>query len=216
MVKESDFHLIRGTPATHEELSKEGGTIKRHYCLKCGSDLWAQTDLGLLSVSVGTFDDPGVFHSTKKVFVYDAPDWARVPNELAQQQDLLSKESRNDEDNTDHEFESIDLVTCFQTLEHVQDPVFFGIKLRDIQKGILIVSVPYMWPTNKAPNEHKHDPISMELIHNWLGTHSLEEIIVAEERGTRRWIGVYGEPANKAFSRTNHSLLEKLSKGMRV
>jgi hypothetical protein len=80
MVKESDFQLIRGTPAAHEELSKEGRTIKRHYCRKCGSDLWAQTDLGLLSVSAGTFDDPTIFHSTKKVFVHDAPDWARVPN----------------------------------------------------------------------------------------------------------------------------------------
>ena len=48
MVKESDFHLTRGTPATHEELSKEGRTIKRHYCPNCGSHLWAQTDLGLL------------------------------------------------------------------------------------------------------------------------------------------------------------------------
>jgi hypothetical protein len=110
MVKESDFHLTRGTPATHEELSKEGRTIKRHYCPNCGSHLWAQTDLGLLSVSAGTFDDPGVFHSTKKVFVHDAPDWARAANELLQQQGLSSKESRNDEDDTDLQFESVDLV----------------------------------------------------------------------------------------------------------
>ena len=107
MVKESDFHLERGTPATHEELSKEGRTIKRYYCRKCGSDLWAQTNLGLLSVSAGTFDDPSVFHSTKKVFVHDAPDWARVPNELARQQGLSSKECRNGEDDEDLEFESV-------------------------------------------------------------------------------------------------------------
>lgn len=80
MVKESDFHLIRGTPATHEELSKEGRTIKRHYCRKCGSNLWADTDLDLLSVSTGTFDDPSVFRSTKKVFVHVAPDWVRDKN----------------------------------------------------------------------------------------------------------------------------------------
>lgn len=90
MVKESNFHLIRGTPATHEVLSKEGRTINRHYCRNCGSNLWAQTDLGLLSVSPSIFDDPGVFHHTKKVFVHDAPDWARAPNELAQQQALSS------------------------------------------------------------------------------------------------------------------------------
>ena len=110
MVKESNFHLVRGTPATQEVLSKDGQTINHHYCRKCGSNLWAQTDLGLLSVSPSTFDDPGVFHPTKKVFVHDAPDWARAPNEFAQQQDLSSKEIPDDEDDADFNFEYVDLV----------------------------------------------------------------------------------------------------------
>lgn len=84
-----------------------------------------------------------------------------------------------------------DLVTCLQTLEHVQDPVPFVKKLREIQKDILIVSLPYLWPANKAPFEHKHDPIDLEMIHGWLGTYPVEEIIVAEERGTERWMGIY-------------------------
>ena len=79
LVKESNFHFIKSTPATHEELSKEGRAIKRHYCQECGSNLWAETDLGLLGVWGGTFDDSSVFRSTKKIFVHVAPDWARYP-----------------------------------------------------------------------------------------------------------------------------------------
>jgi hypothetical protein len=110
MVEESDFHLIRGTPATREVLSKEGRNINHHYCRKCGSNLWAQTDLGLLSISPSTFDNPGVFHHTKKVFVHEAPDWAIAPNEMSQDQDLSSKEIHEDEDTDDFDFEYVDLV----------------------------------------------------------------------------------------------------------
>ena len=88
-----------------------------------------------------------------------------------------------------------DLVTCLQILEHMQDPVPFVKKLREIQGDILIVSLPYMWPASKAPDEHKHDPMDLEMIHSWLGENPLEEKIVAEERGTERWIGVYRNSA---------------------
>ena len=82
MVNESDFQLTKGTPTTHDKLSKEGRTVKRHFCGKCGSNLWGQTEFGLISVAAGTLDDPNLFKPTKKVFVHDAPRWARVPSEL--------------------------------------------------------------------------------------------------------------------------------------
>ena len=84
-----------------------------------------------------------------------------------------------------------DLVTCMQTLEHIDDPIPFIEKLYRIQKDILLVSLPYLWPADKAPLEHKHDPISLEMIHAWLGEQSLEEVIATERNGTQRWIGVY-------------------------
>lgn len=90
-----------------------------------------------------------------------------------------------------------DLVTCFQTLEHIQDPIPFIEKLREIQKGVLIVSLPYMWPSTKAPGEHKHDPIDMELIRKWFELRPIEETIVAEARGTERWMGVYSKPGQR-------------------
>jgi hypothetical protein len=110
MVKESDFQLVSGTPSTHKELSKEGRMIKRHYCQACGCEIWAQTDLGLISVSASTFDDPTVCHSTKKVFVHDAPDWARIPDESVLRQDLSSMDGPDDEDDTGLEFTPVDLV----------------------------------------------------------------------------------------------------------
>jgi hypothetical protein len=84
-----------------------------------------------------------------------------------------------------------DLVTCLQVLEHFADPLPFVSKLRQIQGGVLIVSLPYMWPDDGRTAEHKHDPISLETIHQWLGKHSAEETIVTEENGTQRWIGAY-------------------------
>ena len=82
MVKTNDFRLISGEPVVHEKTSKEGRIVKRHFCGKCGSNLWGVTEFGLTSVSAGTLDDSSVFAPTKKVFVHDAPSWARVPSDL--------------------------------------------------------------------------------------------------------------------------------------
>lgn len=82
MVKQSDFHLLTGTPSIHEKISKQGRTVKRHFCRICGSNLWGQTEFGLISVAAGTLDDPNEFKPTKKVFTHDAPGWARIPPEL--------------------------------------------------------------------------------------------------------------------------------------
>ena len=119
MVKECDFQLVSGTPTTHEELSEEGRIIKRHYCRKCGCELWAQTDLGLLSVSASTLDDSTACHSTKKVFVHDAPDWARVPAESVRQQGLSSQDSPDDDEDTGPEFTAVDLVLEAGPRSHV-------------------------------------------------------------------------------------------------
>ncbi len=84
-----------------------------------------------------------------------------------------------------------DLVTCLQTLEHIDDPLPFIDKLRQIQGDILIVSLPYLWPASKAPLEHKHDPIDMDKIYRWFGEEPLEHSVATERNGTQRWVGVY-------------------------
>ena len=82
MVNEPDFKLTKGSPFTHDKLSTQGRTVKRHFCGTCGSNLWGQTEFGLISVAAGSLDDPSLFKPTKKVFTHDAPSWARIPEWL--------------------------------------------------------------------------------------------------------------------------------------
>ncbi len=82
LVKDSDFRVLEGTPTIHEKTSKEGRVVKQSFCGICGSNLWGQTEFGLVSVAAGTLDDPNAFKPTKSVFVADAPHWARIPEEL--------------------------------------------------------------------------------------------------------------------------------------
>ena len=82
MVNESEFEIIQGEPATHDKVSTQGRTVKRHFCGNCGSNLWGKTQFGLISVAAGSLDDHSLFKPTKKVFTRDAPHWARVPDEL--------------------------------------------------------------------------------------------------------------------------------------
>ncbi len=82
MVQESHFAVVRGEPRVHSRQSKEGRTVRRNFCPECGSNLFGVTDFGLVSVAAGTLDDPERFQPSKKVFVDDAPHWARVPDEL--------------------------------------------------------------------------------------------------------------------------------------
>lgn len=82
MVNDGDFRHISGTPTVHTRSSAAGRQVHRHFCGSCGSNLWGQTELGLISVAAGTLDDPSHFKPTKKVFVDDAPPWARIPDHL--------------------------------------------------------------------------------------------------------------------------------------
>lgn len=82
MVKIPEFRLLKGSPTVYEKTSKEGRVVKQHFCGKCGSSLWGETEFGLMSVGAGSLDDTSVFNPTKKVFVDDAPHWARIPEEL--------------------------------------------------------------------------------------------------------------------------------------
>lgn len=82
MVKESDFRLVSGEPTSHAKTSKEGRHVHRHFCGTCGSNLWGVTEFGLISIAAGSLDDPSIFTPIKKVFVADAPSWARIPDDL--------------------------------------------------------------------------------------------------------------------------------------
>lgn len=82
MVEEAYFEQLCGETTSHSRGAKSGRTVIRHFCSTCGSNLWGQTELGLVSVAAGTLDDPDAFEPTKAVFVADAPSWASIPDGL--------------------------------------------------------------------------------------------------------------------------------------
>lgn len=67
--------------------------------------------------------------------------------------------------------EELDVITCFQVLEHIDDnqvEKFARKLLRDAP--IAVVSVPYMWP--KGSNKwHVQDPVDVEKLVGWFGRH---------------------------------------------
>ncbi|WP_300074476.1 GFA family protein [uncultured Ruegeria sp.] len=82
MIKSEDLQLLKGKPRTFEKTSKEGRIVIKNFCGTCGSSLCGQTSFGLTSIAAGSLDDPDQFKPTKKVFVKDAPNWARIPHHL--------------------------------------------------------------------------------------------------------------------------------------
>ena len=69
-------------PAGEDTAHHLENTSTKTFCAECGSNLWGAIEFGLISVAAGTLDNPNLFEPTKKVFVDDAPHWARVPNEV--------------------------------------------------------------------------------------------------------------------------------------
>ena len=67
------------------------------------------------------------------------------------------------------EAEKLDVVTCFQVLEHIDDDHIeeFAHKLLS-DAPIVVVSVPYMWPEGKC-EEHFQDPVDAEKLVGWFG-----------------------------------------------
>ena len=82
MVANEAFSVSKGVPTVFEKVSKKGRMVKQNFCPNCGTNLWGETELGLVSVSAGTLDNPNKFKPTKKVFLDQAPSWARIPSEL--------------------------------------------------------------------------------------------------------------------------------------
>jgi hypothetical protein len=89
MFAAADVTVI-GTPATYELKAESGSTVTRSFCKRCGSPLWgSNTNMpGLMTISVGLFEDPGRFTPAVAVFARSRPAWdiigAEVPSFEAQ------------------------------------------------------------------------------------------------------------------------------------
>jgi hypothetical protein len=80
MVNEDDFKHLKGTTTHITTKADSGRSVDRHFCPICGSHLWGQTQLGLVSVAAGSLDDPTLFKPSQAVFTEQAPPWARIPD----------------------------------------------------------------------------------------------------------------------------------------
>lgn len=82
MVQNDDFSIVSGSPTSYVRNSDSGRKVIRKFCAECGTNVWGQTELGLVSVVAGTLDNPELFAPTKAVFTDQAPSWARIPDHL--------------------------------------------------------------------------------------------------------------------------------------
>ena len=75
--------LTKGKPHTFSIKADSGRTNSRRFCTDCGTQVWAQIDeLGLASVNAFSLDDSAHFQPDSNHCSENAPDWARVDNEL--------------------------------------------------------------------------------------------------------------------------------------
>ncbi len=82
MVNTTDFEQTSGETAHYTTVAESGRSVDRHFCAKCGSNLWGLTQLGLTSVAAGSLDDPTIFTPSQAAFTEQAPPWARIPETL--------------------------------------------------------------------------------------------------------------------------------------
>jgi hypothetical protein len=76
---------ITGTPAEYTSVADSGNQVRRRFCARCGSHLFADNTgrLGLTVVRLGTLDDPSSIEPEANIWVSSAPRWACFGSGLA-------------------------------------------------------------------------------------------------------------------------------------
>lgn len=99
-------------------------------------------------------------------------------------------------DYLEYKTEHLDVVTCYQVLEHITDDkvVRFARKLLQDAR-IVIISVPYEWP-NGFCKYHRQDPVSLNKIISWFGKNPVYVRKVTELCGLSRMIAVFVDGYN--------------------
>ena len=82
IVKQVDFSPTEGSPKFYATVARSGRAVKRYFCDTCGSSLWVQLEIGLVSVGGGSLDDVELFQPVRTNLADEAPAWARIPNNL--------------------------------------------------------------------------------------------------------------------------------------
>ncbi|MBR1732985.1 MAG: hypothetical protein IJ729_04510 [Alloprevotella sp.] len=97
-----------------------------------------------------------------------------------------------------HRFEGLDIITCFQVLEHLDDETvaLFAKKLQE-EARIAIVTVPYMWRQGQDPKiKHVQDPVSVDKLIGWFGKNPVHLHLIMEKNGSARLLAVFVKDIN--------------------
>ena len=90
---------IDGSPSEYISIAESGNQVRRRFCSKCGSHIFADNTgrSGFTVVRIGTLDNPSSIHPTANIWVSSAPSWACFNSELQrfdkQPQQLQSPQS---------------------------------------------------------------------------------------------------------------------------
>lgn len=95
-----------------------------------------------------------------------------------------------------YEISGVDIMTCFQVLEHFTDECAEKFAKKLLREGrIVIVSVPYMWPENQC-EEHVQDPMDVEKLISWFGKNPAFLHVVTEKVKLARIIAIFIQDYN--------------------
>ena len=75
--------LTQGETATYSSKADSGATRIRHFCPTCGTPLFAEDAAypNIVTIKVGSLDEPSVFHPAAHFWMQSAPQWHEVPSE---------------------------------------------------------------------------------------------------------------------------------------
>ncbi|MEJ8815260.1 GFA family protein [Variovorax ureilyticus] len=76
----ADAVEFTGEPKEHSRISDAGNVVRRRFCGRCGSHLFADTSAypGSIIVRVGTMDDPSSITPRANIWSARAPRWACI------------------------------------------------------------------------------------------------------------------------------------------
>jgi len=84
VVSQASLEIIKGTPVTFTNTAASGAQRTRQFCGACGSPLFAEDANypGVVSIKVGSLDDPSIFKPDAQFWTSSAPLWHRLEPDI--------------------------------------------------------------------------------------------------------------------------------------
>src|SRR5580700_3215701 len=77
IIPKAAFRLVSGEPRYRESTADSGSAVRRGFCEKCGSPLFASSSARpeMLGIRAGSLDDPSWFRAERDVWTGSAQPW---------------------------------------------------------------------------------------------------------------------------------------------